>query len=83
VNYRHCFLERRLGGESSEMTYSFIPEHYARPDRILRLKGTNGVWVNGWRVIYASERLFTEEELRPMECRPGSMSRIQNKGVVT
>lgn len=46
VQYKQCLL---ASGKSRQV--SFIPLRYARLGKVLSLKGDDGEWTAGWRVV--------------------------------
>jgi hypothetical protein len=59
--YRQCKLQKKISDGIKETT-SYIPEPYCVQGKVLKLRDDNGVWEDGWKVIFASEHRHTEEE---------------------
>lgn len=62
---KQCALERKEN-DSVIKTVSYIPERYAKIDKILRLKDEKG-WTNGWKVIYVSEESISSNQIVKVE----------------
>lgn len=58
TKYRQCEL-KQLNPTSFTRRVSWIPEKYAVVGKVLKLKD-NGVWSDGWRVIYAGKELVDQ-----------------------
>jgi len=56
--YRQCFLV--LGDKK---TVSWIPEKFAKIGKYLKLKNSEGSWINGWLIKSVNGRM-TEDEMR-------------------
>ncbi len=54
VMYQQCKLRR-----SGVLMISWIPEQYAKKDKILKIKSGDG-WQNGWKVAEVFEKKNTE-----------------------
>lgn len=51
--YRQCTMERKVEG-GTQHTTSWIPECFANVGETLKLRGEDGMWVDGWLVKSAS-----------------------------
>jgi len=50
-NYVQCKLQRDLPEGGTHQHVAWIPEKYAKFDKVLRIKNDLGEWKDGWRVI--------------------------------
>jgi hypothetical protein len=57
---RQCLLERDTT-DGRESIVSFIPERYAQKGRVLRLRGDDGTWTDGWQVVAVYARVEVKE----------------------
>lgn len=54
TRYRQCDLRKKTTtGELRQVSY--IPEQYASQGKFLKLKGDDGEWTDGWKVVSAGE----------------------------
>lgn len=51
--YCQCTMERKIEG-GTQHTTSWIPQTYANVGEALKLRGEDGVWVDGWVVKFVS-----------------------------
>ena len=52
--YKQCTLVRQLEN-ATQHTTSWIPECFAVVGDVLKLRNHEGEWVNGWKVVSASD----------------------------
>ena len=62
VSYRQCTM-RRPTGEGSVTTTSYIPMQYAKLGRVLKLRGDDDAWVDGWVVESVGEGVLKASDL--------------------
>ena len=55
--FRQCEVVR-----GAERLISYLPDKYARRGKVLRLN-ENGVWVNGWKVVWAAKEAVDEDKM--------------------
>lgn len=58
IYFKQCKLTRE-----NQFQVSWIPEKYAKKDKIIKLKDGNGNWENGWKVEVAGTHRMLEENL--------------------
>lgn len=59
--YRQCRLMRREGEADMQQT-SWIPAKYAVAGKVLKLRGDDGAWQDGWVVSHVGSFTRTESE---------------------
>jgi hypothetical protein len=59
--YRQCRLTKKVAGSTLEQT-CWIPSQFAREGKVLRLRGDDGAWDNGWVVVSVGPFEQSEEE---------------------
>ncbi len=59
-NYRQCTMIRRVSEGCTQQTTSWIPEVFAEPGAILKLRDKTGTWIDGWEVVSASPPMKAE-----------------------
>lgn len=60
IMYGQCRLRREVRQGVSEHTTSWLPERFAVEGGVVRLRGRDGVWADGWRVESASGEALPE-----------------------
>ena len=67
VMYRQCRLEKNVeGGKCVQMSY--IPEPYCEVGKILKLRGEDKIWEDGWRVTFAgAKRSFEQVDVQSQQ----------------
>ena len=50
-NYVQCKVQRNVPGGGTRQHVAWIPEKFARLDKIMRIKNDLDEWEDGWRVI--------------------------------
>jgi hypothetical protein len=67
VKYRQCVLIKKMSEGEVQQT-SYIPEKFAVKGKALKLLREDGVWDNGWVVMFAGdlidEPLYWKEAIR-------------------
>jgi hypothetical protein len=62
VFYRQCRIVKRFdGGELAQV--SWLPEPYAAAGRVLKLRGADGAWDDGWVVVGAGARRLRPDQV--------------------
>jgi len=85
--YRQCRLIRKLPGEPTLRTKTWLPIEYAVPGNILKLQ-LDGKWLHGWSVKWASLTMLTgkiiDESIRdvPYTRIPPERIRNPNRSIV-
>ena len=60
--YKQATMSRKAE-ESSTTQVSWIPEKWAKVDQVLKLKGDDDLWVDGWVVESVGETRLPENQL--------------------
>ena len=60
VFYRQCRLVKQIAG-GKLVQVSWLPEPFAASGRVLKLRGADGTWDDGWLVIGAGDRRLPAE----------------------
>lgn len=71
VNYVQCTMKRHCNGAIVQTT-SYIPQRFATVGRKLKLKNDQGIWIDGWIVMWVSDHVVTSDDL------PDSHKAIKN-----
>lgn len=62
LRYAQCRLEKPTPTGTLEQT-SYLPVQFAVVGKVLKLRGDDGIWSDGWRVLSAGEpREIGDEE---------------------
>ena len=62
MNYKQCHLEKKTTTGVMHQT-SYLPEHYARVGKVLKLRDDRGIWEDGWKVTAAHFNSVPESAL--------------------
>lgn len=67
MRYRQCELHRKTE-DSLVIRLTYLPERYARRNARLKLRDEEGVWTDGWTVVWVGE-LVPEPVYAPQAIR--------------
>lgn len=62
VKYRQCTMRRSMDA-CSVATTSYIPQQYAKLGKVLKLKDSQDMWVDGWVVEKVGASIIDSGEL--------------------
>ena len=51
MNYRQCKFRKKIKSATIETTY-WIPEKFAKLGKYVKLKNSDGVFIDGWEVVH-------------------------------
>ena len=66
VNYRQCHLTRSRGRAVEHYT-TWLPEPFATPGAVVRLRESDGDWGDGWDVASVGPFTLSEDSMRKAE----------------
>jgi len=58
VYYKQCKMQKKNSFQTS-----YIPEEFAVLNKFLKLRGEDGEWDDGWKVIFISENRHADDKL--------------------
>ena len=47
-----CRLVKRVNATTTREQMAYIPTRYAKENNVIKIKDANGVWEDGWRVLF-------------------------------
>jgi hypothetical protein len=59
--YRQCTLRKQHSESESSETVGYLPDKFARLNRVLRLESANGTWDDGWVVKHVGAEVANRE----------------------
>jgi hypothetical protein len=60
--FKQCHLSKKIDTGEMKQT-SWIPEEFAKLNKVIKLRDENGTWVNGWVVRQVGQSRLAENEL--------------------
>ena len=66
MNYKQYDMRKEIRKGHNVVTISWIPETFAKKNKILRLKNEDGKWINGW-IVEKVGGIIKNEEVKVIE----------------